>query len=112
MHWRGKHAIPKMHACVSWYFVSPGYSRTLATVLSSGKNTTTDRMRACMKILKTQFLLRHDVGDGTDMAAESGVLGLQSRVLSFQPMQGKLLLGHFYFLQVGVSLRLEFGADM
>eukprot|EP01048_Picozoa_sp_COSAG05_P008466 COSAG05_NODE_646_length_8119_cov_236.689900_11_plen_146_part_00 len=33
-------------------------SRTLlATVLSSGKNTTTDSMRACMKCQKTQFLL-------------------------------------------------------
>ena len=56
-HWRGKNAIKKMHTCVNWYFVSPGYSRTLATVLSSAKNTTTDRMRACMKINKTQLLL-------------------------------------------------------
>jgi len=47
MHWRGKHAIQKMHTCVNWYFVSPGYSRTLATVLISFKNTATDRMRAC-----------------------------------------------------------------
>ena len=50
-------SIDKMPACVNWYFVGPGYSRTLATVLSSGKNTATERMRACMKIKNNQFLL-------------------------------------------------------
>ena len=58
MHWRGKYAIQKMQTFVNWYFVSPGY-RTLATVLSSFQNTATDRMRACMKIHKTRFLLYH-----------------------------------------------------
>ena len=35
MHWRGKHAIQKMRACVSWYFVSPGYSRTVKIQLQT-----------------------------------------------------------------------------
>ena len=40
------------------YSQSISSSRTLlATVLSSGKNTTTDSMRACMNCQKTQFLL-------------------------------------------------------
>ena len=50
-----------MHTCVSWYFGSPGYCRTLATVLSSGKNTATDSMRACMKIQKLSFYCRTEI---------------------------------------------------
>ena len=43
---------------VGSYSQSISSSRTLlATVLSSGKNTTTDSMRACMNVQKTQFLL-------------------------------------------------------
>ena len=34
-----------------------GWTLIVATVLSSAENTTTDSMRACMKIHKTQFLL-------------------------------------------------------
>ena len=42
------------------YSQSISSSRTLlATVLSSGKNTTTDSMRACMNFQKTQFLLQY-----------------------------------------------------
>ena len=47
VHALARKTIQKMHTCVNWYFVSPGYSRTLATVLISSKNTATDRMRAC-----------------------------------------------------------------
>ena len=52
-------ASQQQYSCrLQLYSQSISSSRTLlATVLSSGKNTTTDSMRACMNVQKTQFLL-------------------------------------------------------